>query len=906
MARALIVCAAVLSLRAATPLYQTSIDKPQSYTVVRGAATLDTAMQHNNAKSLRVEPGKSGAGAVVRFAPVNLTMGKRYELSGWVRSDSLEIRDVDRSPIATGATLSMASMPFDVHSASVGGSQPWTRLSLRFIASRTQDQIVLSVGNGGVFKGTAWFEGVSLDEVGAQDAWPAREAVQTFGPAYRYPAAGWIYLHIEGQPYERGYQHGHLMAREIPEYLARSAADLGSADQWNEYRTMANALFLRGFDREILEEMRGIADGASDAGAKWMNRRVDLVDLAVANVTVEMGELRSAVTVTPTGLENFTFSKPAYTDKKDSVLDHCSAFAATGPATRDGKMVIGHVTWWPLTLAEQTNVWLDIKPASGHRVLMQSYPGGIESGTDWYQNDAGVILTETTINQTPFNAQGTPVAFRARQAIQYGGDIDEVIQHLGTRNNGLYTNEWILGDAKTNEIAMYELGTNHTKLWRSSKNEWFGNTPGFYWGNNNAKDLAIRLELQPDPHGAPAYIPYVPAPRDLAWQSLYKQYKGQIDEQFAFLAFRTAPLVSASTMDAKVITADMANKMMVWAAIGKPNQREWLPGGRSTYAKNDGMYPSGYYLFDTTPPPAGTPAKAHEREELPKAVSYESRLWKGWILPASAADNWFVAGSAAYHHVLASDDLEKALDGARITWRGLKLAPQNDMTRHGIEQAKGVLFLDALRRKLGDDAFLKLMSDYFAANTTKTVTAQSFLDKAGVQFEAPDPGDGPAYLITDIERRLGSAIFVYGTNRDAGANRYAAERMQTDFLNQFESKVAIYKDFEVNDQLLREHDIIFVGRPEANSALAAWSDKIGLKYTGAMFEIDGVHHASEREALLLAAKNPLDPAHMVFVVAGNDALRTVKALRAAAVAPYAVFEDGVPEPSSGRRTRLSR
>src|SRR5205823_14032510 len=124
------------------------------------------------------------------------------------------------------------------------------------------------------------------------------------------------------------------------------------------------------------------------------------------------------------------------------------------------------------------------------------------------------------------------------------------IQHLGTRNNGLYTNEWILGDAKTNEIAMYELGTNHTKLWRSSKNEWFGNTPGFYWGNNNAKDLTIRLETQPDPHGAPAYIPYVAAPRHLAWQSLYQQHKGQIDEQVAFLALRTALLVSASTIDA--------------------------------------------------------------------------------------------------------------------------------------------------------------------------------------------------------------------------------------------------------------------------------------------------------------------------------------------------------------------
>ena len=68
-------------------------------------------------------------------------------------------------------------------------------------------------------------------------------------------------------------------------------------------------------------------------------------------------------------------------------------------------MVIGHVTWWPQTLAEQTNVMLDIQPKHGHRLLMQSYPGGIEGGTDWYQNDAGVVLTETTIGQTPFNIQ---------------------------------------------------------------------------------------------------------------------------------------------------------------------------------------------------------------------------------------------------------------------------------------------------------------------------------------------------------------------------------------------------------------------------------------------------------------------------------------------------------------------
>ena len=894
-----------LAAHAATPLYQTSFEK-SNWTAVHGTAAPDAAVLHANNKSLRMESARDGEGPVVRFAPVPLTIGKRYELTGWVRTEDLAVKDLDRSPIAIGAALTMASMPFDVHSASVGGTQPWTRLSLKFIATRAQDSIVLTAGAGGSVRGKAWFEGVSLDEASSSDEWPARDAVQTFGPAYRYPSAGWIYLHIEGAPYERGYQHGHLMAREIPEYLERCAADLGSRDQWNHYRTTANALFLRGFDREILEEMRGIADGASDAGAKWMNRRIDLMDIVVANVTVELGELTPAVGTTATGLEGLTFDKPAYAGKKDTVLDHCSAFAATGPATRDGKMVIGHVTWWPLTLAEQTNVMLDIKPANGHRVLIQGYPGAIESGTDWYQNDAGVVLTETTIRQTPFNAQGTPVAFRARMAIQYGGNIDEVVKQLGARNNGLYTNEWLIGDAKNNEIAMYELGTNKTKLWRSSKNEWFGNTPGFYWGNNNAKDLDVRLENYPDPKGAPDFIPFIPAPRDLAWQDFYQKYKGHIDEQFAFLAFRTAPLVSASTMDAKVATSDMASRMMVWAEIGKPNQREWVAGPYSGYAKNDGLFPSGYALFRAEPSETlRTAIQENEKARLAekpkpdskppaKAASYKERLWKGWVLPAADADNWFVGGAAGYYRVLDSDDVERALSVQRANYRGLKLSPDNPMNRAYLEIAKGVLFLDSLRRKMGDDAFLKLMSDYFAANTTKTVTAQSFLDKAGVRFEFTEPADGPAYLASDISRHLSSAVLVYGTVREAGANRYAAEQMQLHYLDRYESELPIYKDFEVSDDLLRHHDVVFVGRPEANSALAAWASKIGFESQGADFKIDGAVHASEREAVVFAAKNPLDASHMVLAVAGNDALRTVKASRAEAPAEYLLLDDGNP------------
>src|SRR5437773_6309286 len=97
-------------------------------------------------------------------------------------------------------------------------------------------------------------------------------SVQREGKGYRYPQAGWIVLHIEGEPYERGYQHGRLLAAEIAGYLRCFATMQGpkaAAEAWAQTRTLTNALFLRRFDKEYLEEMKGIADGASAAGARF-------------------------------------------------------------------------------------------------------------------------------------------------------------------------------------------------------------------------------------------------------------------------------------------------------------------------------------------------------------------------------------------------------------------------------------------------------------------------------------------------------------------------------------------------------------------------------------------------------------------------------------------------------------
>ena len=213
----------------------------------------------------------------------------------------------------------------------------------------------------------------------------------------------------------------------------------------------------------------------------------------------------------------------------------------------------------------------------------------------------------------------------------------------------------------------------------------------------------------------------------MAWQQLYNKYRGRIDEQFGFLAFRTAPLVAVSTMDAKVVTADMASHMMVWAEIGRPNQREWLPDKNYDFAGDDGLYPSGYYLFDAQPTEtlrasiefnekmrmAGSDAKETPAVSASNKAQYDDRLWKGWVLPASDSDTWFVAGSSAYYRVLQSSDVEKAMNAQRAIWRSLQVTGPTPLDQYRREQIRGVLFLDSLRKKMGDEAFLNLMRDYF-------------------------------------------------------------------------------------------------------------------------------------------------------------------------------------------------
>jgi hypothetical protein len=608
---------------------------------------------------------------------------------------------------------------------------------------------------------------------------PDPRSVRRHGPAYRYPQAGWIVLHIEGEPYERGYQHGWLLAPEIVGYVKCFASLQNSkapADGWKTVRTLANALFVRRFDDEYLKEMKGIADGASAAGAKFDDRPVDLVDIVAINCWAEIETLDAALEATPTGLEGIRFPRRRPQNMPAPKPMHCSAFAATGPATADGKIVFGHVTMFDLYPSLFYNVWLDLKPAKGHRVLMQTYPGGIQSGMDYYMNDAGVLVLETTIAQTRFDPKGLSLSSRIRKALQYADNIDKAVELLQKDNNGLYTNEWLLADVKTNEIAMFELGTTKSKLYRSSKGEWFGGTEGFYWGCNNTKDLEVRLDTIASINDKPANMVWKPADRDKKWLQLYARYKGKIDADFGKTAFTTTPLCSAITIDAKYTTTDLAKQLKSWVMFGPPLGKSWQPTDDEKQRFSD-IRPlvSNPWALVHAQAPAKEEAKGLTVADLPDKIEDVSSgdkddkkqsmlrtedrspptvpAWHGTLLPKTDGDIWLATAFADYQKIVALENALEEKDGKLSQDECDKLAVElyahrsnylaasriradvplakirSEITRddwYRIASGKGVLLLHELRKAVGNKTFQDTMDSFGRAHAGKEVSGADF------------------------------------------------------------------------------------------------------------------------------------------------------------------------------------
>jgi len=316
----------------------------------------------------------------------------------------------------------------------------------------------------------ALFVALSIAAVRARDLTPAEQSA--LAPAYRHEKAGWIFLHIEGEPRTRGFQHGYLLAREIEDSLRVTkilwAHDTAMEWPWLLERTMP---FLEPkTDPEILAELDGLVAGLDAAGVKTSR-----AEMLVYNAWVEISgywwPLEKAKLLSAGGPPPKRIS--------------CSAFIATGHLTADGGVVLGHNTVSDYVDAN-ANIILDLVPAKGHRILMQTAPGWVHSGTDFFVTDAGLVGAETTIGGFElFDEQGIPEFVRMRRAMQDASSLDEWCAIMRKGNNGGYASAWLIGDVSTGEIARLELGLKQIGFERTRD--------GYFTGSNIAEDRRLLL-----------------------------------------------------------------------------------------------------------------------------------------------------------------------------------------------------------------------------------------------------------------------------------------------------------------------------------------------------------------------------------------------------------------------------
>jgi hypothetical protein len=396
--------------------------------------------------------------------------------------------------------------------------------------------------------------------------------------SYRFERNGWIYVHLEGTPAQVGFQHGYQLAPEISDLLrvVKPLLETESKKDWAFYRDAAEKVLWPGIDEEYRAELDGIVAGLAEQGVK-----VDRWDIVALN-----------------GLEELPYYYVPWLNKQQGkppqtkAPGNCSAFIATGDWTRDRRIVIGHNAWTNYIVGSRWNIMFDIKPASGHRILMDGLPGIIASDDDFGANDAGIVITETTITQFQgFDPKGTPEFFRARKAMQYAESIDDFVRIMVARNNGGYANDWLIGDNKTGEIALLELGLKNWTVDRTKN--------GYFVGSNfPVKAKLIKEETTFDVTNRASS----PNARRARWEQLMARHKGAIDIELA-KAFegdkhdvianaegpndRTlcgavenvargipewdwGPNFPGGTVQAKAMDSGMISKLEMWAAMGRP------------------------------------------------------------------------------------------------------------------------------------------------------------------------------------------------------------------------------------------------------------------------------------------------------------------------------------------------
>ena len=247
-------------------------------------------------------------------------------------------------------------------------------------------------------------------------------------------------LHLKGTPYEMGYQHGALLKediRELVHFLFEVKAkdlkvDLGSLQLSPNPKVLIATIAemqKKFVPQRFYEELQGLADGSG----------LPLKDVVVANFIPE--------------------------------LFHCSGFALSGKATKDGTLYHGRVLDYGVDWRLQDHAVVVIaEPAGKIPFVNIAYAGFIGSVTG--MNAERISLGEMG-GRGLGHWQGVPMSFLMRMALEEARTLDEAVA-IFRDNPRTCEYYYVVADGKTgqgvgmeaswNTFGVVKMGESHPRL----------------------------------------------------------------------------------------------------------------------------------------------------------------------------------------------------------------------------------------------------------------------------------------------------------------------------------------------------------------------------------------------------------------------------------------------------------
>jgi isopenicillin-N N-acyltransferase-like protein len=256
-----------------------------------------------------------------------------------------------------------------------------------------------------------------------------------FGPNWFQKARGRSLLYVEGDPYSLGFANATL-TNEFLEQQERALLD--SVDKhlpsrmafWSIYLIVRfNNRNLQDYVKpEYREEILGLADAGVDLYPEFGSLYHRILNYHAAH-----------------DIGHWVYDKPVI---------GCTAFAAVGPRSKNGSLLVGRNFDFEAGREFDVNKIIGCyRPTKGHAFLSVSWPGmaGAVTGI----NDQRIFCSLNGAHSSDMNNIGTPVSLVIREVLQYAATMEDAIRIIAEANV-FVSDSYLVADGKTGRAAVVE------------------------------------------------------------------------------------------------------------------------------------------------------------------------------------------------------------------------------------------------------------------------------------------------------------------------------------------------------------------------------------------------------------------------------------------------------------------